>query len=184
MSDRYIIKGPKVALRKTTRVDIARYRMWNNPSLKAWSLDAPWSEYNLIALINWRKKWLNEGSKPPYKFLEIETNEGQHLGWVVVYHDYGDPHMTEVGIDIPEDAYWGKGVGAEALALWIEYLFETMEIQRIGFSTWSGNQAMIKIGQKLGFLEEGRIRRGCMVKNQYFDRINMGLLKEEWHFPY
>ncbi|GAU76826.1 GNAT family N-acetyltransferase [Fusibacter sp. 3D3] len=184
MSDAFIIKGPNAALRKTKRSDIAQYRKWNNPKLKAWSMDAPWSEYDLIALINWRKKWLDEGAKLPYKFLEIEASDGQHVGWVVVYHDYADPHMTEVGIDIPEDAYWGQGIGAEALALWIQYLFETMPIQRIGFSTWSGNIAMVKIGQKLGFLEEGRIRRGCMVQNQYHDRINMGLLKEDWCFPF
>lgn len=180
MSYGYIVKGPKVALRKTNRTDIVQYRKWNNPDLKAWSLDAPWSDHDLSALIDWRRKWLNEGAKPPYKFLEIEASDGHHVGWVVVYHDYADPHMTEIGIDIPEDGYWGQGIGEEALALWIQYLFETMQVERLSLSTWSGNHGMIKIGQKLGFQEEGRIRRGCMVNDQYYDRINMGLLKADW----
>ncbi|MBF4692874.1 GNAT family N-acetyltransferase [Fusibacter ferrireducens] len=181
MSSGYIVKGAKVALRKTNRADIAHYIKWKNPNLKAWSLDAPWANHNLTAIINWRKRWLNEGSKPPYRFLEVEASDGTHVGWVVVYHDDGDPHMTEIGIDIPEEGYWGQGIGTEALALWIQYIFETMQVERLSLSTWSGNQGMIKVGQKLGFQEEGRIRRGCRVDYQYYDRIHMGLLKTEWH---
>jgi RimJ/RimL family protein N-acetyltransferase len=39
---------------------------------------------------------------------------------------------------------------------------------------------MIRVGEKLGFTLEGRIRRGCEVKGQFYDRIKMGLLREEW----
>ena len=182
MPDGYIVVGAKVKLRKTRISDLSHYKRWNNPELRAWSYDAPWLSGDLTAVINWRKKWLQEGGKKPYRFLEIEYSDGHHVGWVVVYHDAKDPHMTEIGIDIPEEAYWGLGIGEEALALWVQYLFETLNLQRVGFTTWSGNQKVIRLGNRLGFVEEGRIRRGCVVDEIYYDRIKMGLLKEEWQF--
>jgi hypothetical protein len=34
--------------------------------------------------------------------------------------------------------------------------------------------------EKLGFTQEGRIRRGCEVGGQFFQRIKWALLREEW----
>lgn len=88
--------------------------------------------------------------------------------------------MTEIGIDIPEDEYGGKGIGQEVLTLWIEYLFNKRSFTRLGFETWQGNKGMIRLGEKLGFIEEGRIRKGCKVKGIFYDRIKMGILRSEW----
>ena len=120
----------------------------------------------------------------PHHHLEVDTIDGIHIGWVVVYYKKDDPHMTEFGVSFPEDSFWGKGLGTEALRLWIDYLFEEFKLTRIGFSTWDGNTAVKIIGQKLGFVEECRIRNGCMVDGKSYDRIKMGILREEWmrHF--
>jgi len=127
--------------------------------MKAWQYDDPWYNDDLSALIAGRKKWLEEGCKTPYRFLEIETKEGKHIGWVIVYYLKGDPHITEVGINIVEDTLWSKGLGAEAFSLWIDYLFIEHELTRIGFTAWEGNKGMIRVGEKLGFIEEARIRK-------------------------
>ncbi len=47
-------------------------------------------------------------------------------------------------------------------------------------STWSGNERMIKVAERLGMKEEARIRKARMVENQYYDAIKMGILREEW----
>ena len=39
---------------------------------------------------------------------------------------------------------------------------------------------MIRVGEKLGFALEGRIRNGCEVGGRFYDRIKMGLLRPEW----
>jgi len=46
---------------------------------------------------------------------------------------------------------------ADALKTWMDYLFNTFPIPRIGLTTWSGNDRMIKIGKDLGMMVEGRI---------------------------
>jgi len=181
MNCHFKIEGKNVNLRTPILSDLDDYERWNNPNLKAWQYDGPWFKHDdLSAIILRRTKWLDGDHKPPYKFLEIETKEGIHIGWVNIYHREDDPHMTEIGINVPEEKYWGKGFGTEALFLWIDYLFRERGLTRIGFSTWDGNKSMIAVGRKLGFTEEGRIRRGCEVKGEFYDRIKMGILRDEW----
>ncbi len=43
-----------------------------------------------------------------------------------------------------------KGLAA-AIRQWINELFESQpHIQRVGYTTWSGNHRMMKLGEKLG----------------------------------
>jgi RimJ/RimL family protein N-acetyltransferase len=51
---------------------------------------------------------------------------------------------------------------------------------RIGVSTWSGNIRMMKVASKSGMIEEARIHRGIVVKGDFYDAIQMGILREEW----
>jgi RimJ/RimL family protein N-acetyltransferase len=88
--------------------------------------------------------------------------------------------MTEVGINIVDDAFWNQGLGTEALAQWIDYLFRERHFTRIGFSTWSGNERMMSVGRRLGFVEEARIRNGGEIQGMFVDRIKMDILRDEW----
>ena len=185
------LKGNKISLRPTTIEDMADYDRWNDPSQKAFQYDGPWykNDNNLTKLIEIRKRKVESGLAPPYRFLEIYTVQGKHVGWLNASNNLNDPHATEIGIGIREDQYWGKGLGTEALALWLDYLFRELNLTRIGFTTWQGNPMMLGLGKKLGFVEEARIRRSCFVKGQFYDRISMGILREEWEnsreiFPY
>ena len=181
MPEDFQLRGNQVTLRPIVQSDITDYERWNDPSSKAFQFDGPWYKNdNLSALIEHRKKKLSEGFKTPYRSLEIDTIKGKHIGWVNAYHNENDPHATAIGISINVDEHWGKGMGTEALTLWIDYLFREMNLIRIGFTTWQGNPMMLRVGEKLGFVEEARIRRSCLVKGQFYDRISMGILREEW----
>ena len=181
MSQNFELKGHQVVLRPTTLEDMEDYKRWDNPDSPASQYDGPWYRNdNLSKLIEIRTRKVEQGLQPPYRFLEIFTPAGKHIGWLNAYHSENDPHATAVGIAIMEESSWGKGLGTEALVLWIDYLFREMCLTRIGFTTWQGNPMMIRLGNKLGFVEESRIRRSCFVKNEFHDRISMGILREEW----
>ena len=182
MQGDFELKGNKISLVPTTIEDMIDYERWNDPTLKAFQYDGPWykNDDNHTKMIEKTKKIVKSGLTPPYRFLEIYTAKDKHIGSVSAGHNVNDPHATEIGIAIWEDQYWGKGLGAEALTLWIDYLFKEMDLTRIGFTTWQGNPMMIGLGKKLGFVEEARIRRSCLVKGLFYDRIMMGILREEW----
>jgi len=176
------IEGKLVILRVLKPADIADYERWNNPASKALQYDGPWYNDNLglSKLIEGRKRRLSQGYAPPYHTLEIDTKEARHIGWVSAYYSERDPHATEIGISIQADELWGKGIGTEAFSLWTDYLFRELNLTRIGFTTWQGNPAMLKVGAKLGFVEEARIRKSCFVRGEFYDRVSMGILREEW----
>jgi RimJ/RimL family protein N-acetyltransferase len=163
--------------------DLADYGRWYMPGRKSAEFDGPWFKHEAGSVeqaVERIGKWLTRDDQPPYRRLEIDVADRGHVGWVIAYIDSNDPHMTQAGIDIAEDGLWNQGLGTEAFGLWTDYLFETYDLTRLGYSTWSGNPRMIRVGEKLGFVLEGRIRRGCEVKGQFYDRIKMGLLREEW----
>jgi len=164
--------------------DIADYERWYMPGRKSAEFDGPWfrgvADGSLDRAIERLRKWLGADGQPPYRRLEIDVADRGHVGWVIAYVHSDDPHMTEAGIDIAEDSLWNQGLGTEAFGLWVDYLFDAFSLTRLGYSTWSGNPRMIRVGEKLGFVREGRIRRGCEVNGQFYDRIKLGLLREEW----
>jgi RimJ/RimL family protein N-acetyltransferase len=179
METSFIIKGARVNLRTMTRADIPHFEKWNDPDLKVWDYDGPWHNSRKVSMEAVRRR-LDENCHPPYRTLEIETSEGIHIGFVVLHHRPDDPHIPEIGIRIFEETFWDRGLGTEALALWTDYLFREWNLTRVGFSTWSGNERVIAVGRKLGFVQEACIRRGCEVGGKFYDRIKMGILREEW----
>ncbi len=91
-----------------------------------------------------------------------------------------------IGIGLYDPETWGKGLGYEALGLWGDYLFAAMpQLARLDLRTWSGNRGMMRLAEKIGFVEVARFRRARIVNGEYFDGLGYGVLREEWreHYP-
>ncbi|ETT86785.1 GNAT family acetyltransferase [Viridibacillus arenosi FSL R5-213] len=59
------------------------------------------------------------------------------------------------------------------MKLWINHLFNTLPLVRVAFSTWSGNERMIRVGEKLGMQIEAKIHKALYYNGQYYDSIRM-----------
>ncbi|MDQ0416534.1 RimJ/RimL family protein N-acetyltransferase [Croceifilum oryzae] len=99
------------------------------------------------------------------------------VGWYWVDQN---TNWLDSGIVIFDPDFWSGGYGTEAFKMWVDYLFENMDIVRVGISTWSGNERMIGLAKKVGMIQEGRIRNVRIVEGKYFDSVKMGILREEW----
>ena len=82
--------------------------------------------------------------------------------------------IPAIGLDIPCVDYRNHGCGTEAFQLYIDYLKEH-GYRRFYTQTWSGNQAMIKVAGKLGFIETARIRDCREVNGKKYDAITFRL---------
>lgn len=102
------------------------------------------------------------------------------IGTVSYYWEHEPSKWLEMGISIYQSDNWGKGIGTNVMRMWIDHLFNTLDIVRVGYTTWSGNKGMIKIGERLGMTMEARIRKVRYYNGTYYDSIRMGLLREEW----
>lgn len=103
------------------------------------------------------------------------------LGVVTAYFEDGSlKRWLEFGIAIYQPKNWNKGVGQVAVTLWINYLFALYpKIERVEYTTWSGNGAMIALGEKLGLKKEAQIRKVRYWQGQYWDSIKYGILRTE-----
>lgn len=84
------------------------------------------------------------------------------------------------GMLIGERAYWGRGFGADAGRLLLEYGFTLLNLHSIMLGVFSFNRRAVRLYQKLGFREVGRRRQARIVGNQKFDVIFMDILADEF----
>lgn len=110
----------------------------------------------------------------------IATFEGRPIGWVSRYGEERSPATWMVGIDICEDDCLERGLGSEALRLWVDYLFASSGVHRIGLDTWSFNPRMVRVAEKVGFVVEGAQREVLQWQGGWLDMIHFGLLRAEW----
>ena len=180
-----LITGKKVRLRNVRQDDLKT--LWSlrygeeNPIWKKW--DAPYSPNEMMdypSYIDHESKLRKYDEKlGVFSELVIER-EHRIIGSVVYYWENESARWLEIGITIYEPRYWNGGYGTEAISLFIPYLFQNLAIERVGLTTWSGNERMMKVAEKVGMQLEGRIRKCIYHAGMYYDSIKMGILREEW----
>jgi RimJ/RimL family protein N-acetyltransferase len=87
---------------------------------------------------------------------------------------------AEIGIMIGEKEFWGKGYGTDTMTLFTEYLFTTLNMNRVELSTFDFNIRAQKCYRKVGFVEEGKKRQDKYQDGKYHDVVIMGILRDEW----
>lgn len=146
-----------------------------NPEWKKWNAPYyPHKTMSLDAFLASREQWVHHDRR-----FAIEI-DGIVCGTVSYYWEHEPSKWLEMGILFYESGNWGQGLGTRTLKLWINHLFQTMPLMRVGFTTWSGNERMIRVGEKLGMQIEARIRKVRYYEGQYYDSIRMGILREDW----
>jgi RimJ/RimL family protein N-acetyltransferase len=115
--------------------------------------------------------------------LAIEFN-GQLVGTVTYYWEDENTRWLEAGIVIFDQSVWSQGIGRKALVPWVSHIFSTIELERVGLTTWSGNPRMVKCAQAIGFKVEGVLRKVRYYQGQYYDSVKLGVTRDEWESQY
>lgn len=89
-------------------------------------------------------------------------------------------HRATIGMAIGDKRYWGRGYGTEAVRQFVRFLFTSYNLHRIDIDTFADNERAIRCYKKVGFVEEGRLRKALWTTKGYRDQVMMGLLREEW----
>ena len=88
--------------------------------------------------------------------------------------------MAVFYIAVAESENWSKGYGQEATRLMVDYVFDTLNLNRLQLHVFTGNQRAIKVYQKVGFEIEGTLRQAMFHKSKYCDFYVMGILAKDW----
>lgn len=113
---------------------------------------------------------------------QIDTAEGQHIGWVNYYGLDKQAKRAYVGIDLPEEEVWGNGYGTEAVRLLVHHLFREMQLVEVRTATWTGNKRMVRCAEKSGFQIVARMPHPARysVRGEPLERIEFSISREDW----
>ena len=174
-----------IELRDMRESDIEDYVRWFTECTGWMDMDAPWEDKGTTPedeRRSWTEYYESVKARPAealrWKF-EIDL-DGRHVGWVSAYTDLeyveNPQEIPAVGIDIPEPDCRGRGVGTEALRQFIRY-WNDNGFPCVYTQTWSGNAAMLRVAEKLGFVPVCRMRDHRTVNGKAYDAVTLKLEK-------
>ena len=86
-----------------------------------------------------------------------------------------------IRIGDPSDRY--QRFGVEAGVLILRYAFEDLNLARVWAHVFATNEAVRQGARRVGFREEGTLRRAAYVGGDYVDVVVIGMLKGELKLP-
>ena len=79
-----------------------------------------------------------------------------------------------------QSASWGHGFALEAARLGLAHAFSALRLERIEADIDPANQPSRRLAERLGFKQEGLLRRRWKVDSVWSDTVWYGLLREEF----
>jgi RimJ/RimL family protein N-acetyltransferase len=185
MSENPLVDG-EISLRCVEKEDLTElYELIYSEDVPEWKQwDAPYyalehESYEDFERSMLRRLETTQSNSDPDSIRIIELN-GRIVGTISYYWEHRPSMWLEMGIVLYRSAQWGRGIGTRVLQMWSCHLFEQLPLARVGLTTWSGNERMMRSASKAGLQVEGRMRKCRIVDGKHYDSIRMGMLREEW----
>ena len=129
-------------------------------------------------------KWISElATTEPWKQecrLMIENSEGLCVGTINSHTCNTRAGTFQYGIYVQPE-HPRKEYGTEAIQLLLSYFFHELRYQKVNVTIHGFNEGSIGFHRKLGFLEEGRLRRMVFANSRYDDEVIFGMTVEEFN---
>lgn len=171
--------GKKVRLREYREEDMPlRLAYVNDPEVGR-NL-APGVPYPVT--LHEEEKWfesINTGGDV-FKFAIESLEDKKFIGGCSINGVDWKNGVTSLGIFIGSSEHRGKGYGTDAMRVLMEFIFMQMNVNKIRLTVYSYNIPGIKCYEKCGFKVEGVLRREIFRDGKYYDKILMGILREEY----
>lgn len=125
------------------------------------------------------------------RWFQAILNDHKARYWIITY-DRKDVGLANLcGIDIQNrKAQWafylgeqtirGKGVGGAVEYLILRYVFDELQLNRLGCEVLATNSAVIEMHKSFGFIEEAHFRQYVIKNGKAMDVVLLGLLREDW----
>lgn len=171
--------GKRIVLREYQATDLSYMRQWvNDPEITTMLSDIflyPHSQQETESFL----KMMMEGSS--FKgFVIADKDSGEYIGQIDLPRvDWKNRNAT-LGIVIGRKEYLGKGYGSESIRLLQNFVFHSLNLQRLELEVFEYNKRAYQCYLKCGFKEEGRLRNKIFRDGKYWDVIFMSILESEF----
>lgn len=117
-----------------------------------------------------------------YPFVIFDIVKNEVAGITQLYDFIPELKSIKIGHTWIGKTFQGMGINRQSKFLLFQFLFEKMEIERIGFGVHSENMPSIKALTSFGCRQEGVLRNFLYstLKNDRVDLLLFSILKAEW----
>jgi len=152
--------------------DIGNLFLWLNDAQAA-QADAPYQPVDPLAF----KDWLDRHTKTvPALFVIRSLQPARAVGFVLFKNLNPAFRAAELGVRIGAEADRGKGFGSSAIALALDYAWNSLNLHRVWLTVFAGNDRAIAAYARAGFREEGLMRHAAFSGGQWHDVMMMAAL--------
>jgi RimJ/RimL family protein N-acetyltransferase len=131
-------------------------------SLKRWVLDT-----SLHGPKNHEFRWM------------IENADKEVVGTIITHTCEPRMGTFQYGVSILRK-HWSRGYAGDAIRVVLNFFFQELRYQKVNAQVYTFNEGSIRLHHKLGFQEEGRMRRMIYTDGVYYDELIFGMTKEEF----
>ena len=112
-----------------------------------------------------------------YEFAVTRRDTGELIGGMG-FHVDGSSAM--LGYCFAKSA-WGNGFATEAARLVLDFGFGEQGVHRVWAGCDPDNAGSIRVLEKLGMTQEGRLRQDTYIRGAWRDTLLFAVLAHEWH---
>jgi|TARA_R100000479_G_scaffold33554_3_gene14196 RimJ/RimL family protein N-acetyltransferase len=172
------IQGKKVLLRAVEEDDLSQLQNWaNNPEIQ--NLLGGW---HFPTNKNDQKKWFADLSVSSLhqRFIIEVANHGMIGTANLVTIDWKNKNAFH-GMLLGEKKFRGKGFGVDTVMAIMKFAFEELGLKRLDSTVIEYNEISLNLYcKKCGWKVEGRREKWYFRKNQYWDKILIGITRDAY----
>jgi RimJ/RimL family protein N-acetyltransferase len=160
-----------VPLDKAKHLDNAL--VWiNDPELTSWTLIGDWP-LTRVAEEDFFDRAMRETEKD--LSFAVETLAGEHIGFSGLVRIDWRNGVATTGTILGRRDLWGQGYGSDAARLRARHAFENLGLRMLLSEVMAENIGSLRMLQKVGYREVGRIPRRLWKRGAYRDVVMLVL---------
>ena len=126
--------------------------------------------------INWFEKIKNDET---CKYWIIEYDE-KKIGLASIYSISGLYNSCTWAFYLGDTSIRGAGIGSKVEYNVLQYVFETLKLNKLNCTVFPTNDSVIKMHEGFGFRREAFFRQHVLKDGVHLDVVGLALLKSEW----
>ena len=172
-----IVRGKRTTLRTPTEDDLPAIARWM-ADMRVRHATRVWHEPAMPA--TWKERF-TEQTKDKGSVLWGIDADGKLVGMAIVSWGWeprrDTSHIEHFLID-PED--WHKGYGSDAALALHRYLFDYLDLRRVGLEMHEDNTYGRRIAERLGYVEYARGHEARFRNGSYADNVQLLMERAAW----
>ncbi|HRI46794.1 MAG TPA: GNAT family protein [Ignavibacteriaceae bacterium] len=171
-----MLRGEKIVLRPLKKSDYKKTLNWRNDSeITGLVMSHPFPITEELEQ-GWYDRILTDMSNKSVYF-GIDDKDGNFIGMVFLSDINFINGTCKFHIILGPKEAQGKGYGRDALNLINDYVFKTLNLQKITLEVVESNSKAIKLYESIGFKIEGKLERQFFYSGKYDSVIIMSLFR-------